>query len=136
MNYAHVLGCLLVLSMTVKGSIASDRSQAALLFLTFEPDARSYAMGGTGVAISGGPEASFYNPGAMGNVNSFSVIASFQGVGYFSGHSFMYLSAGYRLENYGTAALAFTRSSPGQYGWIDGVGQSHHFSPYDLAISG
>lgn len=109
-------------------------SEASMTLLTFEPNARSYGMGGVGVAIAGGPQASFYNPAAIGGIRHFSLEGSRFDFGY-PNLGFTNVSAGYNFGENGTAALSFTRvgsrSSFEEFGNL-----VQNTSPYEEMFSG
>ncbi|OGC78346.1 MAG: hypothetical protein A2145_02085 [candidate division Zixibacteria bacterium RBG_16_40_9] len=110
-------------------------SEATMIFLTMEPDARSYGMGGVGVAITGGPQASFYNPAAIGNIRRFSFAGNRFDFGYTDLGS-IHLSAGYKFGEYGTGAFNFTRFGLGSSISIDEFGNITKSSSYEELVSG
>ena len=118
------------------GIVFGNTSEPAMIFLTAEPDARSYGMGGVGAAILGGPQASFYNPAAIGGIRHFSFEGSRFNFGY-PNLGFTNLSAGYNLGENGTAALSFTEAGLGTSIRTDEFGNIiDKSSPSELAISG
>ncbi len=110
--------------------------EPTMIFLTIEPNARSFGMGGVGTALKSGPQASFYNPAAIGGIRHFSLEGSWYDFEY-PKYGITYMSAGYNLGENGIAALNFTRIGLGTSIRADEFGNLvEESSPYELAISG
>jgi len=106
-----------------------------MIFLTIEPDARSYGMGGVGAAILGGPQTNFYNPAAIGGIRHFSFEGSRFDFEYLN-LGFTNLSAGYNFGEYGTGALNFTRIGLGSSISVDEFGNATKSFSYEELVSG
>lgn len=133
MKYVVFVG-IIILTFCLCQITYGVSSEPTMIFLTFETDARSYGMGGVGTALKSGPQASFYNPAAIGGIRHFSLEGSRYDLGY-SNFNLTNLSAGYKFGENGTAALSFTglglENSFEEFGIL--IDKS---SPYELAVSG
>ena len=80
-------------------------------FLAIEPSARIAAMGNAGVAVGGGIQAVYYNPGALGLVPSTSFQFS-HGV-WFADIRYEYAAAAISLGDWGNVLLSVTALNSG-----------------------
>jgi len=135
MKYLVIAG-VITLSCCLYQITYGVTSEPTMIFLTIETDARSFGMGGVGTALKSGPQASFYNPAAIGGIRHFSLEGNRYDFGY-SNFGISHFSAGYKLGENGTAALNFARLGLGTSIRTDEFGNLvEESSPYELAVSG
>lgn len=125
-----LLFCLAVLPGPV--SVASDNGTVSGMFLRLPPSAAAAGMGEAGVAMAGGSNAIFINPGGLAAIKG--GYAAFSHTAWADTLGFNSVSAAFNTS-YGVAALGLRELTYGRVEALDNTGAaSGSILPRDMAV--